>query len=93
MDSVVVIEQQSILDIAIQQYGSVEGVVNLITDNANLTFNSNITPGLKLVVSNEAIDTDIVNYFRRKQLKIATKGTKVGGDFDENDFDENDFNT
>jgi len=93
MGSVIVIEQQSIFDIAIQQYGSVEGVVHLMNDNPNLTFNSNIIPGQNLILNDEAIDADIVNYFRQKQLKIATKGTKVGGDFDENDFDENDFNT
>jgi len=92
MGSVIVIEQQSIFDIAIQQYGSVEGVVQLMDDNTNLTFNSNIIPGQNLIVSDEAIDVDIVNYFRKKQLKVATKGNKVGGDFDENDFDENDFN-
>lgn len=95
MGKLVVIEQQSMLDVAIQQYGSVEGMVNLINDNTDLglTLNSNLTPGLKLNITNDAVDVDIVNYFKRKQLLIATKGTQVAGDFDANDFDENEFNT
>lgn len=93
MDKIVVIEQQSIIDIAIQQYGSVDGIVNIINDNPGLGFNSNLTPGLKLNVTEDAQDKDIVDYFRRKQLKIATRGTSVVGDFDDNDFDSNDFNT
>lgn len=93
MDKLVVIEQQSILDVAIQQYGSVAGIVTIINDNPELTFNSNIIPGMKLNITNDAIEKDIVDYFRRKQLKIATKGTQLAGDFDENDFDSDDFNT
>ena len=67
MDRLIVIEQQSLLDIAIQQYGTPEGVEKLVADNAelNLGFNSNVVPGTKLNVENDAaIDEDIVNYFK-----------------------------
>jgi len=93
MDKVTTIAEQTIFDIAIQQYGGVEGAVNLVLDNfaLGLNFNSNIQPGDKLKLTDGlSHNEEVSRFYTKKQLLVATKS---GGDvaINEGDF-SNDFN-
>ncbi|MDT8337175.1 MAG: hypothetical protein RQ856_05030 [Candidatus Izemoplasmatales bacterium] len=93
MDKIIVTEGQGLIDLAIELYGNIEAVDWLIEDNAGLTFNSNLLPGMELKIRNTKKEKDIATYFNNKQLAIATQPVGSNGDFDDNDFDSNDFNT
>jgi hypothetical protein len=54
MSKIKVYEGQSIYDIAVQEYGSVEGLFYLLADN-NLTLDSNLKSGAELVVRDSII--------------------------------------
>lgn len=92
MTSIIVVEQQSIFDLAIQQYGAIEGVNWIVEDNTTLNYNSNILPGMKLKIREAVISRENAIYFQSRGQLIATIGTDAITDFDANDFDANDFN-
>jgi hypothetical protein len=96
MIQVTVDNNQSIWDLAIEQYGSVDGVGQLILDNPmKLNFNDDVVAGTKIIVREEMIiNKPIVDYLNKKGIRLATAiavpGGNVLGDFN-NDFN-NDFN-
>ncbi len=62
---------QTIYDLAIQAYGSVEGVFQLIEDNDWLDLESTPTVGKKVVVKGDFIDEPTANYVDRYQVVPA----------------------
>lgn len=67
--------RQSIFDIALQEYGSIEGVQLLIADNPTIDINTELQPGTKLLIKSSAIDQGIVNYYSTNKIKPATHTT------------------
>lgn len=64
---------QSIWDIANQEYGSEEGVQQLILDNPDkVNFDDALVPGTKLKITTEPTDKSIVEYFKKKEYKPST---------------------
>ena len=92
--TIVVKGRQTLWDIAIQEYGSIEGVEQLIADNPGLVdYESNLVAGTLLKVKSDAVDKDVVDFFTKNELEpiSALDGeNNTGGDFN-NDFN-NDFN-
>lgn len=72
MITVLVQNNQSIWDLAIQHYGSADGVKQLIEDNPWLNFEDNIAPGSKVKISENVIDKNVVDFLAKKGMVPAT---------------------
>lgn len=90
MVTITVRGRQTIWDIAIQQYGGVEGIQELIDDNPELTRNSILFEGQLLKIKSLPVNRDIQVYYKERRLKpvssVPSDG-KFGGDYN------SDFNT
>lgn len=80
-------ENQSIADMAIQYYGSIEGIVSIAELNG-LGVTTELASQDVLVLSSP-IRNDIVGFFGQKSINISTGEPEKRGDFN-NDFN-NDF--
>ena len=80
-------ERQTIFDIAIQEYGSVEGVFLLWKDNPDKipSFTQQLVPGTKLNIISPPINQAIVGYYEKNTIKPASG--LPAGDYN-NDFSE-----
>lgn len=74
LDSYTVLSGQSVYDIALQVYGSVEGAITLWQDNTDV-FTDNLrtvlTPGTQLIV--RSTNNNIAVYFKNINQIIATR--------------------
>lgn len=70
--TVTVLDGQTILDISLQLYGSIEYVYKIIEDNPQIT---NIHyPNLKgMTISYEEQGFDLTNYFKTNEISISTE--------------------
>lgn len=83
---VTVLSGQSLVDIAIQVYGSAEGVFLLALENG-LSVTDELEPGQTLIYSSDnVIRADVVQYLRAKRVTPATGEVIELGIFD-NIFD------
>lgn len=67
---------QSIYDIALQEYGSVEGVFHICEDNEGVNLEDELQTGQQLLIAHEPIDAQVVEYYRRKGLKPSNGTTE-----------------
>lgn len=73
MRKIIVGHNQSIWDIAVQEYGSYDAVKQLILDNASLlNFTDAIAPGTQLIISAEPTGKQIVDFLAKKSIKPST---------------------
>lgn len=73
MKRILVGNNQSIWDIAVQEYGSVEGVKQLILDNPiKCDFEKSIAAGTELIITKEPIVKVITDYLSANRLMPAT---------------------
>lgn len=72
MKKVTVWPLQGIYDLAIQVYGSVEGVTWLLEDNPDLSWDSTLSPGQKLRVRDDQVNKQVTLYYQSKELKPAS---------------------
>jgi len=71
-NTVTVLHNQSLMDIAIQQFGNVEAVVALAVLN-DISITADLVAGQILSLEGIAVlDADIVNYYEIKAIKPAT---------------------
>lgn len=91
MKEIIVNINQSLSDIAVQEYGSTDGQMQLILDNpGKCNFYDPIPVGTKLKIDEtKVINRVVVDYMKKKNIKPTT-AVEVGGGFDEG-FD-NGFN-
>jgi hypothetical protein len=82
---------QSLIDIAIQQYGSADSVIQLMTEN-NISVNAELVAGNQLISSDTFFASKKVAIAFQTTIKIATKGNRIGSDFNNSDFNNSDFN-
>ncbi len=62
---------QSLFDIAVQEYGSIEGLFHLTQDN-NLSLTEELEPAKSISVRTEASKQNVVDFFKGRNLKPAT---------------------
>lgn len=91
--TVVVRDRQTIFDIAIQVYGSIEGVFDLIKDNpTKLSSVTDVIPAGTLLETNRAFrEADTVNYYVTNKL-LPANGEPPAVVLPPIDIDNGDFN-
>lgn len=70
MDQVIVLESQSLFDLALQQCGGIEAVFDFAERNG-LSITDQLSPGSKLHVP-EVVNQLVYSYYETRQLKPAT---------------------
>lgn len=90
--NIIVQDGQTVWDLAIQQYGGVEGVFNLIKDNPGVIagVDSQLAAGTELKVKSDPVNTDVLAYYTENEIKpasITNKNLELLGDFS-NDYNE-----
>lgn len=72
---VVVLEGQTTLDIAIQEYGTIDAIWQIIDDNPSILTNINSQPVVGQILtiqkSSSLPNADIRAYFRTNQIKVV----------------------
>ena len=72
MRTITILALQSLLDVAIQQTGKIENVLQIAIEN-NRSITDELVNQDKLLITNETINSSkVLQYFDSKQLKIAT---------------------
>ncbi|WP_134151023.1 hypothetical protein [Flavobacterium sp. 270] len=69
-------DNQNILDISLQEYGSIEKVFDLLEDNDKFNITEDISVYQDLKIGREAFKKDIVEYYNSRNLKPATALTE-----------------
>lgn len=85
---------QTIYDLVIQEYGTVESLFDMLNDNADKIPNldTNLAPGTTLKAVTEAKDNDMLKYYKDRKLQPASFDNEtVGMHGDFNDDFNNDF--
>ena len=85
MNNLTTYNNQSVFDIALQAYGSIEGVFELLKANAGLELDSHIAPGTVLQVTGEPVNKDVVDYYKKNNIKPATGNLDGLPDYSEED--------
>lgn len=86
MKLVTTLEQQTVFDLALQEYGSAEAVFDLLLDNSTLTLDTELISGRKLVISRDPSEVNVVNNYidnsikpgNAMEAKIQVLGTSDG---------------
>lgn len=65
MQNIKVKEGQSLFDVALQYYGSAEGVIKLLEDNPSLSLESVLVAGQNLTIIQEPDKQAIVSYYSK----------------------------
>ena len=68
-------EGQSILDIALEVYGDIEGVFTLIEENPEITsVNAQLLPGQQVLIdSTREANEDVVRYYTEEGIRINSR--------------------
>ena len=69
-------QNQNILDIALQEYGSIETVFDVMEDNNRFDLTDDLSVYEDLHVGREAFKKDIVAYYNANNIKPATSSTR-----------------
>lgn len=72
IEKITVSKGQNIIDVCIQELGSVEGLIHLLREN-NLTPNSDLVPGNEMLIPvEEVVDAPTRSFFRSLKYKVNT---------------------
>lgn len=69
-------QNQNLLDIALQEYGSIETVFDVLEDNDRFDLTDDVSVYKDLQVGREAFKKDIVAYYTANNVKPATSSTR-----------------
>ena len=72
MSKVATHQDQSVFDIAVQEYGSVEAVFDVLKANPGMRLDSIPSSGTILALEGDVIRQDIVDYYSKYNIKPAT---------------------
>lgn len=72
MTEVIVEDGQCLVDIAIQETGSMETVFDIAVEN-NIDPTSDLVPGQRLKIPFVAKKPQIVNYFKDREIKVVSR--------------------
>lgn len=70
---VTVLDRQTIWDISIREYGSVEGVFDIMADNEGIDLVTPLVVGSLLKINKAPINKPVVDYFYNKGLHPISK--------------------
>lgn len=92
-----VFEGQTLIDIAIQEYGCYEGVMLLLKDNA-IRIADDLNAGLVLMVRDEVPELNAINravaaFYKANGIKVNTNWQARGQGFYEADFYDDFYHT
>jgi len=93
-----VIDGQTIFDVAIQFYGSIDGVFLLFNDNPQLNgLDTILNASQKLKIKSEPINAEVVNYFTKNGIVPSSEVDDLNefeiiGTGDHNNDFNNDYN-
>ncbi len=74
MSNIIVLNGQSLFDIALQEYGSIEAVFQLADDNGITNITDSLIPGTELIIDeNMIIDKNVVNYYKNNAIYPANE--------------------
>ena len=79
---IVVEENQSIFDIALQEYGAAEAVSQLVYDNGLESVNADVATNTEMVITDSIVNKDVVNLYIKKNIKPASLDQDNGHDDD-----------
>jgi len=65
-------DRQTAFDIALQEWGSIEGVFELLVANPGLSLDSNIPAGTVLRIEGTVISQPVVDFYKKNDIKPAT---------------------
>jgi len=85
----IVLEKQSIFDVALKYYGTVDGVFDIIKRNPTVGLANAIPTGTKLLCEPDTTN-DFANYFKKNSIEPANGDSYVS--LPENADFNNDFN-
>ena len=68
---VIVLEGQSIPDIAIQELGSIEGALDIALFN-DISITDELTVGQEIIIPDQVVDSNVANYFEQRNTKIVS---------------------
>lgn len=78
MGKYTVISGQSLYDIALHIYGSIEGITDLLVSNPSLSLDDTLEDGQELFYSDDfEIDTDVIAWFKSQGITPASGECKV----------------
>jgi hypothetical protein len=94
MGKIIIKSGQSLFDIALQAYGTIEGVFSLLADNPGklTTLTDELTPGTELVVNGAVLNKYVADEYTNRGIIPATGlrhevyGDGIGWWIIENDF-------
>ena len=64
---------QSVWDLAIQEYGSIDGAFKILRDNPALTLDASIPDNFPVLITEPPINKDVVNLLIQKGVKPANE--------------------
>ena len=78
MKKIAVKNNQNLVNIAIKEYGSAEGVAQLVADNNGLNYDSVLVSGQILFIDETKIlEEQIVRYYDSKKILAATGASPI----------------
>jgi hypothetical protein len=80
-------KDQNLIDIALQEFGSVEGLINICKDNSLQLEHALNTNDILTIDESSIVKLDVVGFFHRNLLYIATGQEFISGSFDDS-FDD-----
>lgn len=83
--------QQSLIDLAIQEYGSIEGLIDLAIRNGK-SITDLLTIGESLQIGSPT-NAEAAKFYADRKIKVATGAESISTtDFDETDYNYLDYN-
>ncbi len=76
MNKVILLNNQNLLDIAIQEYGTVAAVFDLALSNS-LSITDATEVGKQISLINTTKDVEIFNFYKKNQIKPATDNSQI----------------
>jgi hypothetical protein len=76
---IVTLNNQTLLDIAIQEYGTIESIFELAMAN-DLSIHTSAVAGAVYQIPQVKNNTEVLNYYKNQQIKPSTKITSAHKD-------------
>ncbi|MBY0244932.1 MAG: hypothetical protein K2Q03_05705 [Sphingobacteriaceae bacterium] len=71
--------KQTLLDIALQEYGSIDGVYWLVEDNGLDSIIDNVAVGQLLIIRNDVVNMGMRNFLQTYKVSTADEQTQATG--------------
>lgn len=72
MKKIITQKGQSIVDLAIQEFGSAEGVIEILLRNPQLSQDAEVNVGVELQVSGKVLNEEVLGYIKSEKKIVST---------------------